>query len=249
MKGLFLLMLGASLGIVGWGVVAVGNAIAQPDPSAPQISEPMINLIDQLANTEWLLEDLAGTGIIDQAQTTLRFDGTNAVSGRGACNRYRAAITAQGDRLAVSPAISTRMMCAPAVMDQEMRYLQALQAAQRISLEEEVLLVYGEGNDTPLRFSRLTSTDPEVGESEMQTLVFVEGRRNVARVFVRDGQTLMNVYDKQDRVTWSRGIQVDTRQTPEGTYYTNRFGEADIVIVVPTTDELPRLVINGEIDR
>ncbi|NJN88162.1 MAG: META domain-containing protein [Leptolyngbyaceae cyanobacterium SL_7_1] len=255
MKKIVSLMLGASIGMAGFGLLMAPNpAVAQSNPTPPEVGEPMTNLIDQLANTEWLLEDLTGTPTTTDAQTTLRFDGTSGVSGRGGCNRYRAQITSQGDRLSVGPAISTRMMCAPVMMDQETRYFQALQAVQRFSLEGDELLIYGEGEEASMRFSRLGGEQPSTGQpsstqAEAQTLVFVEGRRNVARVFVRNGQTLMNVYDKQTRTTWVRGVAVDTRQNPEGTYYTNRFGEADIVIIVPTAEELPRLVINGEVDR
>lgn len=260
MKRIVSLMLGASISMAGFGLLmAPSTAVAQSNPTPPEASEPMTNLIDQLANTEWLLEELTGTPTTTDAQTTLRFDGTSAVSGQGGCNRYRAQITSQGDRLSVAPAVSTRMMCPPAMIDQETRYFQALQAVQRFSLQGDELVIYGEGDQASMRFSRLGGEQPSTGQpsggqigstqAESQTLVFVEGQRNVARVFVRDGQTLMNVYDKQDRITWVREVAVDTRQNREGTYYTNRLGEADIVVVVPATGELPRLVINGEVDR
>ena len=39
-----------------------------------------------LLNTEWLLEDLAGRGVLDRIQATLAFPGPNKVAGNGSCN-------------------------------------------------------------------------------------------------------------------------------------------------------------------
>ncbi|WP_206753947.1 META domain-containing protein [Microcoleus sp. FACHB-1515] len=229
-------MLSAGLSAAGFNV-AIASQPVQPSAIAQATSVPRTSMIDQLADTEWLLEDLAGAGVIDNVQTTLRFDGTTGISGRGACNRYRAGIRSEGgESLTVSAVAATRMACAPAVMNQETRYFEALQTAQRVTLDGENLLIFAEGNDAPLRFTRLnvtstpapgtgagTGTSTSGNAGEMQTLVFFEGRRNVVRVFVLDGQTRMNVYDKQDRVTWIRGVEADVRQTREGTVYTNGY--------------------------
>ncbi len=41
-----------------------------------------------VAGTQWLLEDLAGRGVLDRLQSTLRFAETGRVSGRAGCNDF-----------------------------------------------------------------------------------------------------------------------------------------------------------------
>lgn len=114
------------------------------------------SLMDQLVGTEWRLEDLAGAGVLDNLQTTLRFETADRIVGNGGCNRYFGGVTVNGDRLAVSAVGSTRRLCAPAVMNQEMRFFNALQQAQRITIDGSSLYLYSEGLDQPLRFTQLT---------------------------------------------------------------------------------------------
>jgi heat shock protein HslJ len=115
------------------------------------------DVLNQLANTEWLLEDLNGTGVMDYLQTTLRFDATSRIGGQGGCNRYFATARIEGDLLSVSAIGATKRLCPPAVMDQETRYFTALKQAQRISLDGPYLLIYSQASNQPLKFTRLSA--------------------------------------------------------------------------------------------
>lgn len=197
MKKRLALVIGTSVGIISAGTFAMSQAtagqmdvLAQTGESMMQPSQP------QFANTEWVLEDLNGTGVVDNLQTTLRFEGRDRLSGQGVCNRYTAQAQLVGKRLTVGGIASTKKLCPPAVMDQENRYFQVLQSAQRVNLDGAYLLVYSQGVKAPLRFTRLTAAN--LTET---TLVAFQGRRNAVRVFTRDGQMQMNVYDKRDRTT------------------------------------------------
>lgn len=75
---------------------------------------------------KWLAEDIRGRGVIDNAQTTLEIDRSGTVSGRGGCNGYGGKATITGDRIRFGSMMSTQMACAPAVMDQETKFLSAL---------------------------------------------------------------------------------------------------------------------------
>lgn len=108
-----------------------------------------------LVNTEWLLEDLSGSGVLDRAQTTLKFDNANRLIGSGGCNRYFAEFQQQADRLKVGTIGSTRKACSPAVMNQETKFFQALERSQRVRLDESFLIIEVEGADQPLKFSRV----------------------------------------------------------------------------------------------
>ena len=111
---------------------------------------------DQLIGTEWLLEDLNGTGIVARVQTTLKFDAADRISGNGGCNRYFAAVRIENTGFNVGPIGSTKMMCPPAVNDQEAAFFKSLGNAQRFRIEGSTLLIDSIDQDKPLKFTRLT---------------------------------------------------------------------------------------------
>jgi len=219
--------------------------------SMTERSHHPITALNQLTGTEWLLEDLGGAGVIDNLQTTLRFDEPNHISGRGGCNRYTGSAQWTGDTaesfFTVSAVASTRMMGTPAAMNQERRYFQALKNAERIKLDGPYLLIQSQGNTAPLRFTQLQANAPS--SPAENTLVAFEGRKNAVRIFTQNGQTLMNVYNKQDGITWMRATAVTVEQTAAGTRYTNTRGESKVVVFVPRSGEPPRLTINGKVDH
>jgi heat shock protein HslJ len=54
------------------------------------------------------------------------------------------------------------MACPEAVMNQETKYLQALQSAERFEWKDPYLLIYCKGLEKPLRFTRMA---PQVAET------------------------------------------------------------------------------------
>lgn len=105
-----------------------------------------------LTGSEWLLEDLAGSGVIDNAQATLTFPEQGRVAGRASCNRFSGSVEIGGTSIKFGPLISTRMACPEAVMNQEDKYLKALQSVDRFERNGSSLLLYSKGSDKPLRF-------------------------------------------------------------------------------------------------
>lgn len=126
--------------------------MAQQTPNIPES-------VDDLANTEWLLEDLGGQGVVDRVQSTIRFGEDGRITGTGGCNRYFAGFEREGDRLSVGVIGSSRMLCPPAVMEQEGQFLQAIEAAQILRLEGSYLYIESEGMEHPLRFTPITPSD------------------------------------------------------------------------------------------
>jgi heat shock protein HslJ len=113
-----------------------------------------------LVDGEWLLVDLGGVGVIDNIQATLRFPEAHKVEGNGSCNRFFGTATVAGDFIKLGPLGATRMMCPEAVSNQEMKYLNALQAAEHFEWKAPYLLIYCKGMDKPLRFTRMTPSKP-----------------------------------------------------------------------------------------
>ena len=120
---------------------------------------PPLSLQEQLLAGEWLLEDLGGTGVIDRLQTTLKFDRESRLEGAGGCNRYFASYRLEKNQIEVGAIGATRKACPTAVMNQEIKYLQALEKAYRIRLENEFLFIYCQGMDKPLKFTRLQAPE------------------------------------------------------------------------------------------
>ncbi|MGC8120668.1 META domain-containing protein [Marinobacter sp. VGCF2001] len=96
---------------------------------------------------EWVVEDLGGAGIIDRSRITLTFLEDNRVAGRASCNRYIGDYNLTGEGLSFSAQGATQMACAPALMNQERRFLKLLSEVSdgRIGQHGELLLQTPEG--------------------------------------------------------------------------------------------------------
>jgi putative lipoprotein len=105
-----------------------------------------------LLGTRWLLEDLGGAGVIDEASATLEFPEPGKVEGSGSCNRFFGTVSIDGTAISIHPLGTTRMACAEAVAMQEVSYIRALQSAERFVLQRTALLIYVRGMQDPLRF-------------------------------------------------------------------------------------------------
>ncbi len=89
---------------------------------------------------EWVVEDVDNGGVIDNANLTVAFDETGRIYGSAGCNRFTGAYTYDGafSTLKVTPLGVTRRMClAPALMTQEHKLVQSLQAATRAETQTD----------------------------------------------------------------------------------------------------------------
>jgi putative lipoprotein len=138
MKALVGLIIAAALG---------GCSLMEPaSTSTPKV--------DLLGGT-WVAEDIDGAGVIDDAQSTVQFGNDGRISGRGACNGYSGTVDLKGAQIIIGQLVSTKMACPPAVMNQENRFLAALQAARTYRTDENNKLILSDATGTPrLRFSR-----------------------------------------------------------------------------------------------
>lgn len=110
-----------------------------------------------LRGSVWRLEDLGGAAVLDGAEATLTFPEAGHVAGNGSCNSFSGPAAIGAGTIRIGPLASTRRACPPAVMDQEAKYLRALEAAQLIARQGPVLLIYSKGMENPLRFTRQSS--------------------------------------------------------------------------------------------
>ncbi|MDD1979461.1 MULTISPECIES: META domain-containing protein [Pseudomonas] len=100
----------------------------------------------------YLLEWIGERPLMDYSHLTLTLASDGRAYGNGGCNHWFAPYQLDGDKLTFGKVGSTRKLCAPALMEQEKRFLQALETVQRwdISPIEQVRFWPAEGK--PLRF-------------------------------------------------------------------------------------------------
>jgi peptidyl-Lys metalloendopeptidase len=128
-------------------------ASAEPDqPSAGGIT---------LAGTEWVLTSLAGNASMQGTQITLSFE-AESLGGSGGCNTYGGSYTASDDSLAVSDLYWTEMACLEpeGILDQELAYLNALNAVASYRVDAGRLQLYGEAGTQVLVFGPQETARP-----------------------------------------------------------------------------------------
>lgn len=130
-------------GLMGIVVVCLAACTSTSSDSVPAS-------VTNLTGATWVAEDIDGRGVIDNAQSTVEFTADNRVAGRAGCNRYGGSVSIDGKKLTVGQLISTKMACAPALMDQELRFLKALEAARSFELQGTKLRVLDESGQQRL---------------------------------------------------------------------------------------------------
>ncbi|TDR31496.1 META domain-containing protein [Hydromonas duriensis] len=106
--------------------------------NTPNMTSPMKHTLEE---GEWHVEDLARKGIVDSSVISMTFDKNGRVSGSASCNRFNGQYTAQGSSLNISKTASTRMMCSPALMNQESLFLALLEKTQSYSFTADGALL------------------------------------------------------------------------------------------------------------
>jgi heat shock protein HslJ len=138
--------------------VLVVSSIKETKAATQPVSGKTVSF--SLLGSEWLLEDLGGSGVIDRMQATLTFPEAGKVAGNGSCNRFFGPAEISGGTIKLGPLASSRMACPEAVMNQETKYLDALQAAERFEWKDPYLLIYCKDFEKPLRFTRMQAPNP-----------------------------------------------------------------------------------------
>jgi len=115
---------------------------AYPECATLAATTPVIAPVEggpprDLTVREWVVESIDGRGVVDNSRTTMTFDPAGQIAGRAGCNRYTGSYKLQGARFEVKGVATTRMICVPALMDQETRFLKALDATSTWRLQPD----------------------------------------------------------------------------------------------------------------
>ena len=111
-----------------------------------------------LIGTSWLAQAIDGTAADPAVRSTVTFQREDQVIGSGGCNRYFGRLGLSGSTLSISGLGNTRMMCTPVpVMQQEQRFLEALQASVAWRREGDTLVLLDLAGRERLRLVRTAS--------------------------------------------------------------------------------------------
>lgn len=101
---------------------------------------------------EYIIEWIGERPLIDRSHLTLQLDDAQQrVHGFAGCNQWFGSYRLDGNRLSISHIASTRKACAPALMEQENRYLQALPKVERWDFSEHGQLQLWPTEGAPIR--------------------------------------------------------------------------------------------------
>ena len=104
-----------------------GNAASDPTslPAYRAVADYLMaqDTAPQLIGREWMIEDIAGKGVIDDSPASLQFLPDGQLAGNATCNRLVSSFTVDGAALTIGAAGATMMACPPALMEQESRLL------------------------------------------------------------------------------------------------------------------------------
>lgn len=111
---------------------------------------------------EWVVEDLAGAGIIDSSRITVAFFDGNRIAGKASCNNYGGQYERTAEGLTFDYLFATKMACAPALMNQEQRFLELLGQVKNASIgpNGELVLTTLDGDDITAFASTESNANP-----------------------------------------------------------------------------------------
>jgi putative lipoprotein len=107
-----------------------------------------------MVGQDWLAEDIGGRGVVDNMRTTIHVGAGGEVTGSGGCNRLRGMAQVDGSSLTFGIVATTRMLCPPAVMDQEAKFLRALELTREFRIDGPYLKFLDRDGTELVRFTR-----------------------------------------------------------------------------------------------
>jgi putative lipoprotein len=108
----------------------------------------------QLSGSEWVVESVGGASGGGERRAHIAFATDGKVTGSGGCNRLMGRAQISGEAVTFGTLATTRMACAPAVMAQERKLLDALAATRSYRITDAMLTLHGASGAELLRLTR-----------------------------------------------------------------------------------------------
>ena len=154
-----------------WATLVLISACgAGPQPPAPAV-EPAPETAPKVVAAEpgaligpiFVAEMLEGQPVTEGVESSIRFDAEGRATGRAGCNNFQGSYEVDGTSVSFGPMAVTRMMCPPAVMDQESAFLQAIDRATSFAWDDDGALLLMAEDGEPSRFLPVSSGDESEG--------------------------------------------------------------------------------------
>jgi len=100
----------------------------------------------------YVLEWIGERPLIDNSHLTMTLGEDGRAYGNAGCNHWFASYRLDGDSISFGPVGSTRKMCAPALMEQEHRFLEAMGKVEHWDVSDVQQLELWPAQGLPLRF-------------------------------------------------------------------------------------------------
>lgn len=156
--------------------IAVGFFVLRPDDtpppppptspatSQPPSSEPPVDQLKDLTANAWTAIAVTnGAGgvvaVVPGTQLTATFSADGSVTGSGGCNSYKATYSTDGDTIKIGAPGMTLILCnGPGVMQQEKRFIDALQSATTFAVDAGELRLRKADGSTAVAFTKQQPT-------------------------------------------------------------------------------------------
>ncbi|ALV29166.1 MAG: META domain-containing protein [Polymorphum sp.] len=102
---------------------------------------------------KWKVEEIQGEVPKSGADSILQIEEAGTVAGSGGCNTIFGQVRQSGGVLKIGPLAVTRKACAPAIMDQERKFVEAVHAAVDYRGERGSLTLLNANSEPVLRLS------------------------------------------------------------------------------------------------
>ena len=172
------------LSLAGCSSSSFSDSVAPSSSEKPSHAASVITMNDSY----WQVESIQQGGTIDYSYVTMSID-DGQISGSTGCNRYTGAVTLDAvneglSAFTVDNIALTRKMCAPALMKQEQKFVEALNETQLYSIDSGTWLVLlnGDKSETIKAISTsnsTTTTAPRASHSEKQPTAPVSQKQDV----------------------------------------------------------------------
>ena len=108
----------------------------------------------QLTGGEWVVETVGGAAAAGDRSARIGFAADGRVTGSGGCNRLMGSADISDQGITFGTMATTRMACAPKVMEQERKLLDALAATRSYRIADTVLTLHDASGAEMVRLTR-----------------------------------------------------------------------------------------------
>jgi heat shock protein HslJ/LysM repeat protein len=153
-----------------------------------------------LEGTSWILTALNGAAPLPDTTVTASFEADGNLSGSDGCNRYGASYEVDGDKISITPGMTTMMACPDPIMQQAGEYMVALASATSYQIQGDTLELLDAGGNAVATFTAQPTSLPG---TSWTVIGYNNGKGGVVSVII--GTELTAVFGEDGTLSGSAG--------------------------------------------